>query len=559
MKLLQPSLLCCCLLAALAQPPSGYHPVVVCGPLLGQSLEILNNDKSSWCFTGGEWKWLWGNPAIQTSDALCLLEGLGLAGWDSKENLAVPKPNVQVRPRGGFNTSLSGLQALSSFFGVGILEGGIGNSHLGPRLHAHGYVDGESYIAHAYDWRLGVRDWQVSSFPVLRKLIEDATQLSATPAVLTGISMAGPYLHAFLSWARTKDPAWVTRHVHAWVPVAAPFNGAVMATSAVISSALQTWSTEGDCPNCDPPKPPAILDDKDNLVDEFKSWFAGGAMSVADEVLKRILWKWPSMYLMSTGVDHSTDPPTDPEVVTMLNGEAPPQCSVNPSTGSKCGACQTREGWRFDNTAYLGSSQCAECYKISKFTSCADGYDEALNGWTVSLCCKRHQCEAKTYRASDLPDLLEKVGRSGEAEMMKYALTVGTTADPGVPVHCVFSHNVQTFSKLDFRTHEHVMSDKAGVTLDDGDQTVDAKSAEVCTRWKSTVKVYRVPGVAHAQMLDVAQVIDIIEAVATNNEKQWKDWTEPSIAELRVSGNGTIVPTSALLKVPKGSFEGLFV
>merc|ERR1719162_1930613 len=155
-------------------------------------------------------------------------------------------------------------------------------------------------------------------------------------------------------------------------------------------------------------------------------------MNVADEVVKKIVWNWPSIYWMSTGLDYSTNPPTDPLVITMINGEVPPMCSMDKPSATKCGSTQTREGWRFDDPNYLAPTQCAECYKMNTFGTCAKGYDEAFNGWTRQLCCKKHQCNAKSYRASELPALLTEIGREDSASMMKYALSAGTTTDPGV-------------------------------------------------------------------------------------------------------------------------------
>jgi hypothetical protein len=327
-----------------------------------------------------------------------------------------------------------------------------------------------------------------------------------------------------------------------------------MALSALVSSVLQTWSTDGECPNCDPPKKiSAITGDGKSLVDQIKDWLIGEAKELGDEVLKKIVWNWPSIYWMSPGVDFSTDPPTDPLVVTLLNGEAPTECKVKEETSSACGATQTRGGWKFDSPTFLSSTQCAECYSTSVLKECAKDYDRASKGWLQNLCCKRHTCNAKSYRASELVDLFRVVGRAESAEIMDYALSVGTTTDPGVPVHCIFSDNVQTFTKIAFNTSEDTK--RAYTLLDDGDQTVNLASLEVCTRWRSTVKVYRVPGVKHASTLDVDQIIDVIEAVATNDKNKWSQWKSPSIGEIKVSSNTSIVNKSELFIAGHQSFS----
>ena len=89
-----------------------------------------------------------------------------------------------------------------------------------------------------------------------------------------------------------------------------------------------------------------------------------------------------------------------------------------------------------------------------------------------------------------------------EAERMKYALSVGTTEDPGVPTHCIYSHNVRTFSHLTFPAGGAFAEIGASDEIGDGDGTVHSDSLYVCERWKSTVKVYKLPGVPHSRRHD---------------------------------------------------------
>merc|ERR1711970_1533732 len=111
-----------------------------------------------------------------------------------------------------------------------------------------------------------------------------------------------------------------------------------MTLSAVLSSVLQTWSQEGECPNCNPAKHHEKLPDEDeSLVDQLKHWMTGKAKDVGDQVLKPLIQSWPSIYFMSTTVDYSTEPPTDREVVTMVNGAIPEACTAQPQTSTKCG------------------------------------------------------------------------------------------------------------------------------------------------------------------------------------------------------------------------------
>lgn len=518
---------------ASAAPPEGYHPVVISGPLIGQSLEILDDTPLSACNTDGQWKWIWGNPNMSKTDTLCLIAQLGLDGWDSSEQRSIAKAKIQVRPLGGFNAS--GFRSLNDFAGARILDGAA--TRLSPKLEKRGYELEKSYFGHSYDWRLSVHEWESTSFPELARTIEKAVKLAdGRGAVLTGISMAGPYTHSFLSWAKRMDPTWAKKNVHAFVPVGAPFNGAVMAWTAVVSSALQTFSTDGLCPRCMPAKPPKKEAMEQGFIDQFKSWFSLKAMDAADTVLTSLIASWPSMYFMSPAVDYSTNPPTDSLVTTILNGEAPAQCSLAKDIATECGATGTEEGWAFDNPNYLEAAQCAECQKIGAHQACPAGFEQTYNGYFINLCCRKHECQAEQYRASELPSLLRKLGRETDAQRLEYAQTVQTTNAPEVPVHCIIGHNIQTFSNLSFANRGSLAKgEQATIILDDGDMTVDAKSLEVCTRWSSTVKTYRVPGGVHASLLDVDQITDVIVAVAVNDEPFLDAWKEPSYDEVKTS------------------------
>merc|ERR1712182_5743 len=121
---------------------------------------------------------------------------------------------------------------------------------------------------------------------------------------------------------------------------------------------------------------------------------------------------------------------------------------------------------------------------------------------------------------------------------MEYALTQSTTTDPGVPVHCIISHHIQTYKSLEFRNTE---AKDAIVNLGDGDQTVHSDSLEVCVRWPSTKKVYKIPGVKHGSMLDVGQVVDVLQALALDDEKAWRDWKEPAMSEVITTKSGSKV------------------
>merc|ERR1739848_75335 len=57
--------------------------------------------------------------------------------------------------------------------------------------------------------------------------------------------------------------------------------------------------------------------------------------------------------------------------------------------------------------------------------------------------------ERKAYRTSQIPEhLANDIDDEKAATLMRYALSVATTTDPMVPVHCVFGYNVRTDVKI---------------------------------------------------------------------------------------------------------------
>merc|ERR1711862_908043 len=97
--------------------------------------------------------------------------------------------------------------------------------------------------------------------------------------------------------------------------------------------------------------------------------------------------------------------------------------------------------------------------------------------------------------------------------------------------------NVQTYTHVSLPTSK-ISNGKyadANIQLGDGDGTVFlAGSLDVCDRWPSTHKSYRIPGVAHAQMLHVGQTLDIIIAVATEQHEFLENWLPPTFGELEL-------------------------
>lgn len=260
---------------------------------------------------------------------------------------------------------------------------------------------------------------------------------------------------------------------------------------------------------------------------------------------------------MSTAVDYTHDPPDDRQVITMMNGRAPKECLSESS--SHCGDSFTREGWHFDNPNYTNATQCAECYHVDGITtSCKKGFDLADNNWVTDLCCKKHTCDGRDYRSSELPQLMDKIGRLHSGRMMAYAADAQTTSDPGVPVHCIHGYNIKTDAHLSYKSTDSSKVNGLRITLDDGDGTVDLKSLEVCTRWSSTVKVYKVPGLLHGKGLSCDDVADVVKAIAINDDAAWKAWKEPAYEDVR-GPKGTVASLEQLFDRPPTFMESAYL
>lgn len=519
-----------------ATPPDGYHPVVFAGPLIGQTLETRFH--SSLLCGSGEWKGLWlGDEFFKVvSEGVtyhptfvhCLLEGLSLAGF-TEHNTSIPDPNVDVR-------------ATLTEFDKAIFGG-----KWTAKLVEAGYEVGTSIGFQAYDWRLSVKDWQQTVFPEFKQQVEElVSKAGGSPAVLSGNSMAGPFTHAFLAWTRTQDKSWTKKFVHAFVPVGGPWDGSVQDLLGTLSSILGTYSTFGECPACKPFPEKAEPLEKDDTQNRMFSDLIGVATNLLDAAVSQAAWTWPVMYWMSPGVDYSHGTTSSKKVVNFQHGRTPPQCLGETST--RCGDAFTRSGWYLDDPKYVEETECAECHKVASGSKCRDGFDRADDNWITDLCCKRHKCDASAYTAAELPELFHKLNRESSARMMSYAQSVHTTADPGVPVHCIYGHNIKTHSRLSFM-HETKLDDLL-VTFADGDAVVHQESLEVCDHWPSTQKVYKIPGLKHGGgAYNCDDIAELILSIATNDDAAWKAWTSPTYETVRAD-NGSLASVQELFHKP---------
>lgn len=509
------------IVASAAGLPNNFHPVILSGPMLGQSLQVKNTGSEFTCGTGDLWRKFWIDDDMKNPYyAMCMLHSLKVH-WDSKLNTSSSPEDISVEPLGGFKDSWLSVVSFP----------GLNYTGFFTLLENKGYEKQKTILVHGYDWRLCVNDWQRDSFPHLRNLVEKVVIETGSRAVLTGLSLAGPYLHSFLTYMRTTQGAeWANRHIHAFVPVGGPWNGAVMDTASVIASAVATFSSAGSCPSCAPVvhENSVSASNKHGLLSQLGDWLDEKVMALADDILNSLTRNLPVFYFASTGVDYSNGMATDPVVVNVVNGAAPKAC-VN-DFSSECGENTTRDNWDLSSMA-LHQAECAECNWVYKSKECGKGFKNFGNtGWFQKQCCKRHSCAQVTYRASQLPELLRKLGRDEGASMMEYAQTVGTTGDPGVPVFCIYSHNVRSFQGLSISSLKNI--EDVSVILGNGDGTVDAASLAVCKNWKSTKKVFELPNIVHGGYFNVKQVGEIIVAVATNDDKFLQDWIAPSALDI---------------------------
>lgn len=338
----------------MAEPPAGYHPVVNVACFLGSALEA-NNQNLGYCYSFG-WRQVWGMTDLRSvakSKISCIVRDMTLEGWDDSSKSSIPPVGIEVRPVDGYEN----LTTISKFLGQGMESGENG---LVPPLLEVGYEVDKHIFGHGYDWRLGVHDWQRTSFPRLRDMIERAVKIAdGRGVILTGISMAGPYTHAFLKWIRTLDMTWVARHVHVFAPVAGPWNGAVDAMAGLLSQVDQAFHLDGACPTCIPVKNATSM-----------PTLAGWLLGKIGSRLTPAAHSWPSMFFLSPGVDYSTTPPIDPVAVRIVHAAAEACAS---GFSSACGALKTRNGWRIDP---LQLDECAECIVQHKWRSCPDGFKE---------------------------------------------------------------------------------------------------------------------------------------------------------------------------------------
>lgn len=398
------------------------HPVAILGPIIEQILDAQLKRPADFGYLfkkSTDWIQIWPPPP----ESPRLLSRAFRVEWDEVNKVARNKADViAVQPRGGPR----GFKAFDT-------------GHLKTRLEGLGYVEGQSLIGHPYDWRNSVQRWKETSYKVLKLDIQRAVGYVGKKCVVATQSMGGPYFHTFMRWAGKR---WVKKYIEAWVPIAAPLNGAI--------NGLETWfagligaTVPTGCPACQPPVGATMVRSGFSRVSGL-NWFK---TKVNDFVTTSGV-SIPGAYFLMPRPDCSQSPPED-RVVLKFNG--------------------------------------------------------------------------KDILASEVAEVFKKLGDNNASSMLSFAQTFTPTTDPGIPVHCVIAHNVQTARLLDLDDKGKV----TGLTNGDGDGTVNIESLEVCTRWKSTKKVYRLPNHRHSAALKSSGAASVLILVATNDEAGLEAWTKP--------------------------------
>lgn len=417
------------------------------------------------------------------------------------------------------------------------------------RLEEAGYKVDETLFGHPYDWRMSVHTWRDTSFKILQEDIEKASRMSRLRVVVTALSMGCPYATAFFAWAGKE---WCKLYIQAFVPFNGGFTGSVNGMQSVMAGLIgSSLPVQGSCPTCLPREgetqavgisPLAILLGPALPV--------GSLLKRIDHGIGNVINTCPSAYWMMPQVDYTQNPPADPVVISFPKGIPNRACSKMgvgagdngtaslARTFAGCGASRTADGSSLKRS-FLKKEECAECKWVTSLglrEPCGDGFLAAQTASLLSrvprpellasalpqtLCCRRHTCApARGFKASELPEMFASLGDELGEKLARYAKSVPTSGDPGVPVYCVFSTNVKTPEQL---TMSASSGELAAITFGNGDKVVHAASLEVCSRWNSTVRTFRINNTVHGSIQKVPSAIDVLLAVATSGDlRKWQ-------------------------------------
>ncbi|KAI6230075.1 hypothetical protein M3Y99_01098000 [Aphelenchoides fujianensis] len=126
----------------------------------------------------------------------------------------------------------------------------------------------------------------------------------------------------------------------------------------------------------------------------------------------------------------------------------------------------------------------------------------------------------RNYTLADLEDFFRDVGYPIGMEQYKMANPALRTEAPGIPVHCVYGHDVNTpelltWAKGYFPDYQPV------ITYGDGDGTVNRRSLELCKEWRGKnngrlVTIHELSNADHIGILGDLRTIQLVKDILYN-------------------------------------------
>eukprot|EP00048_Salpingoeca_helianthica_P015048 m.224782 g.224782 ORF g.224782 m.224782 type:complete len:411 (-) comp16543_c0_seq1:261-1493(-) len=217
------------ILALLVVGACARAPIVVLNGVAGTVVYGKLNKPSSaywWCDLTADWYRMWISVEELAPKIIdCLCEDLAIS-YDPTTDTYYNAPGVQINASSDFG----------GFGAMAYLDPSLGSlvPYMAPLVSyfvGKGYTVGQDLLGAPYDWRLAA-DAHADYFSALKNMIESAATSNGAPVVLVAHSMGGLMALKFL---QGQSAAWKQTYIKAFVPIDAPWGGAVTALMGVIS------------------------------------------------------------------------------------------------------------------------------------------------------------------------------------------------------------------------------------------------------------------------------------------------------------------------------------
>lgn len=199
---------------------NGVAGTIVYGKLQKQSSSFW------WCDLNADWYRMWISTEELAPYAIdCLCENMAMT-YNNQTGNYDNYPGVSINATsdfGGFDSMAYLDPTLATLM-----------PYMAPLVQYFeglGYTVGVDLFGAPYDWRIAA-DAQQDYFNKLQSLIENAVNSVGVPAVLVAHSMGGLMSLKFL---QSQTHEWKSKYIKAWVPIDAPWGGAVNALMGVLS------------------------------------------------------------------------------------------------------------------------------------------------------------------------------------------------------------------------------------------------------------------------------------------------------------------------------------